>query len=173
VKALTDALGLFLASLRSHFCTFVGIPPVTKTRRTLKMRLVPLSSDQRNLFGTHFQSRLVRSSAICSPSWLIFWLSHTHPIQEPSPGHSRRPRLSGDLAEDLIGIAIQYSGACGNIVFKIPILGICESASTAAFMSKWAKFNCPGEYFAVGCAANQRALSAISGSKCLLSESQD
>ena len=96
----------------------------------------PVTASKRVFDGCNFQHLFWQQSAICSPSWLIFWLSHTHPIQEPSPGHSRRPRLRGDLAEDLIGIAVQYSGGCGNIVFKIPILGICESASTAAFMSK-------------------------------------
>ncbi len=39
---------------------------------------------------------------------------------EISPGHSKMARLRRDLAEDLIGIAVQYSGVSGNIAFELP-----------------------------------------------------
>jgi hypothetical protein len=72
----------------------------------------PVFASERLFTRLDFQSDKGLESAICSPSWLIFWLSHTRPIraEELSLGHTRRPRLRGDLAQDLIGIAIQYSG---------------------------------------------------------------
>ena len=37
-------------------------------------------------------------------------------------GFTPMARLRDDLAEDLIGIAVQYPRVSGNIAFKVPIL---------------------------------------------------
>ena len=69
---------------------------------------------------------------------------------EFSPGHSNMARLCSDLAEDLIGIVVQYSGISGNIAFELPILrkslfsygaGVHVDPSRACFINKPRKYS--------------------------------
>ncbi len=63
---------------------------------------------------------------------------------EFSLGHSNRVRLRGALADDLIWIAVQYSGVSGNIAFESPIL---ERTHPQVHNYLPVRLNCPSVLF--------------------------